>query len=142
MKRLTFYDLATVLLLILASPALSAGLEPGDSIKVTLRGIGAGEQEKVNGEYKLGESGGVRLPMLEAPLNAKGCVRTTPFRSSPAVPSPTAGKAPKKASNACWSKAAYTPIVSPIRGSSSSTPFAAKAACAAVLSSLIGGKVS
>lgn len=58
--------------LLLASPALGQGLAPGDAIKVTLRGIGADEQEKVNGEYKLGTSGGVRLPMLEAPLNAKG----------------------------------------------------------------------
>jgi protein involved in polysaccharide export with SLBB domain len=60
------------LLLLLATPAFADGLAPGDSIKITLRGIGAGEQEKVNGEYKLGESGGVRLPMLEGPLNAKG----------------------------------------------------------------------
>lgn len=65
----TFLHFVTLLL---ASPAFSQGLAPGDSIKVTLRGIGAGEQEKVNGEYKLGESGGVRLPMLEGPLNAKG----------------------------------------------------------------------
>lgn len=71
MKRPTFYDLSAVLLL-LAAPALAGGLAPGDAIKVTLRGIGIGEQEKVNGEYKLGESGTVRLPMLEAPLNAKG----------------------------------------------------------------------
>ena len=39
-------------------------------------------------------------------------------------------------------KIPYTPIVSPIPGKSSSTPFAVKAACAAALSSLIGGKVS
>ncbi|WP_367874320.1 polysaccharide biosynthesis/export family protein [Luteolibacter sp. Populi] len=55
-------------------PALAAadGLEPGDLVKVTMKGIGAAEQEKVNGEYKVGEAGGVRLPMLSAPVNAKG----------------------------------------------------------------------
>jgi protein involved in polysaccharide export with SLBB domain len=58
--------------LLLAAPAFGQGLAPGDSIKLTLRGIAAAEQEKVNGQYKLGESGGVRLPMLEGPLNAKG----------------------------------------------------------------------
>ena len=68
MKPLSPFLLAALL------PALAAadGLAPGDSVKVTMKGIGATEQEKVNGEYKVGEAGGVRLPMLSAPVNAKG----------------------------------------------------------------------
>lgn len=53
------------------SPAL-AGLEPGDGVNVSLRGVEAVEQEKVNGTYRVGESGGVMLPLLDQPVAAKG----------------------------------------------------------------------
>jgi protein involved in polysaccharide export with SLBB domain len=56
---------------LLVSPAL-AGLEPGDGVKVSLRGVEASEQEKVNGVYRVGESGGVSLPLLDHPVAAKG----------------------------------------------------------------------
>jgi protein involved in polysaccharide export with SLBB domain len=49
-----------------------AGLEPGDTVKVTLRGVEASEHGKVNGEYKVGEAGGVALPLLDKPVNARG----------------------------------------------------------------------
>lgn len=49
-----------------------AGLEPGDRIKITLRGIELGEQQKINGEYKVGEAGGVALPLLDQAVNARG----------------------------------------------------------------------
>ncbi len=49
-----------------------AGLEPGNMIKVTLRGIELSEQQKINGEYKVGEAGGVALPLLENSVNARG----------------------------------------------------------------------
>ena len=49
-----------------------AGLEPGDEIKLTLRGISAAEHERVNGEYQVGESGAVHLPLLSKPVNARG----------------------------------------------------------------------
>ena len=49
-----------------------AGLEPGDMVKVTLRGIEVSEHGKVNGEYKVGEAGGVALPLLDQPVNARG----------------------------------------------------------------------
>ena len=57
---------------LLLNHGFGEGLAPGDSIKLTLRGVGSEEQEKVNGNYKLGQSGGVRLPMLETLLSAKG----------------------------------------------------------------------
>jgi len=60
-----------LLLAALVTPAL-AGLEPGDEIKLTLRGIGAAEQEKVNGIYKVGETGSVRLPLLDGMVPATG----------------------------------------------------------------------
>jgi len=51
---------------------LHASLEPGDQISVTLRGVSTGEQEKVNGTYRINQSGMVRLPLLEKLVTAKG----------------------------------------------------------------------
>lgn len=63
-----------VLLLVLAGLTCFAlaGLEPGDELKVTLRGINAAEHERVNGEYQVGEAGSVHLPLLSKPVNARG----------------------------------------------------------------------
>ncbi len=49
-----------------------AGLEAGEQIQLTVRGIEPEEQQKVSGVYRVGESGGVRLPMLEALIPARG----------------------------------------------------------------------
>ncbi|OYV06968.1 MAG: hypothetical protein CFE26_03515 [Verrucomicrobiales bacterium VVV1] len=49
-----------------------AGIEPGHSMKLTLRGVPAEEQAKIDGEYRVGESGTVRLPLLESLIPAKG----------------------------------------------------------------------
>ena len=63
-----------ILLLVLAGLTCFtlAGLEPGDEIKVTLRGINANEHERVNGDYQVGEGGTVNLPLLAKPLPARG----------------------------------------------------------------------
>lgn len=53
-------------------PCLMAGLEPGEQIQLTIRGIDPAEQQKLNGTYRVGETGGVRLPLLEALIPAKG----------------------------------------------------------------------
>jgi len=49
-----------------------AGLGKGDGVKVTLRGVPPEEQQKVNGEYRVGESGAVHLPMIKRPLAVEG----------------------------------------------------------------------
>jgi len=49
-----------------------AGLGKGDGVRVTLRGVPVEEQQKVNGEYRVGESGSVRLPMIDGLLAAEG----------------------------------------------------------------------
>jgi protein involved in polysaccharide export with SLBB domain len=49
-----------------------AGIEPGNAMKLTLRGVAAEEQAKIDGEYRVGESGTVRLPLLEALIPARG----------------------------------------------------------------------
>ena len=49
-----------------------AGLEPGDGVMITLRGVSAAEQEKINGRYRVGESGGIQLPFLDQMVPAKG----------------------------------------------------------------------
>ena len=64
-NRLTFVTL-------LVTSPLATGLEPGEQIQLTIRGVDPAEQEKINGSYRVGESGGVRLPLLDAPLKADG----------------------------------------------------------------------
>jgi protein involved in polysaccharide export with SLBB domain len=63
-------------LLILLFPgiptSLVAGLEPGEQINLTIRGVDPAEQQKVTGIYRIGESGGVRLPLLDDLLPARG----------------------------------------------------------------------
>lgn len=49
-----------------------AGLAPGDQIRLTLRGVEPAEQQKINGDYRVGESGGVRLPLLKDLVAARG----------------------------------------------------------------------
>lgn len=61
----------TSVILITVSTAF-AGIEPGNAMKLTLRGVPTEEQAKVNGEYQVGESGAVRLPFVEAPIPARG----------------------------------------------------------------------
>ncbi len=58
-------------MILLIAPAL-AGLEPGDGIQLTLRGVDAAEQQNVNGTYRVGESGHVRLPLLDKTVMARG----------------------------------------------------------------------
>lgn len=58
--------------LLLLPPALLAGLEPGEQINLTIRGIEPEEQQKISGVYRVGESGSVRLPMLDALVPARG----------------------------------------------------------------------
>lgn len=61
-----------MLLLIVATLPALAELEPGDKIQVSLRGVEAAEQESVNGIYRVGDSGQVRLPLLERTVAARG----------------------------------------------------------------------
>lgn len=63
---------ATCQILLLLSPALLAGLEPGEQINLTIRGVDPEEQQKISGVYRVGESGAIRLPMLEQLVPAKG----------------------------------------------------------------------
>ena len=63
-------------LIVLLSPALflpplHAGVKEGDSVQITVRGIPAVEQEKINGAYRVGASG-IRLPFLKVRLPVAG----------------------------------------------------------------------
>ncbi|MEO5914415.1 MAG: SLBB domain-containing protein [Luteolibacter sp.] len=49
-----------------------AGLEAGEQISLTIRGVAADEQQKITGIYRVGESGNVRLPMLDQLVTARG----------------------------------------------------------------------
>ena len=67
-----FLPLWIGLLLPLAAAVPSAKLTEGDTLQVTVRGVPSSEQQGINGEYNVDDRGGVRLPHLEKPLNAKG----------------------------------------------------------------------
>lgn len=71
MKSITKLMLPLLLLAGHLTP-VAAGLESGDQISVTLRGVSAAEQEKINGTYRVGDSGKVRLPLLTTLLSAQG----------------------------------------------------------------------
>jgi protein involved in polysaccharide export with SLBB domain len=58
--------------LLLLSVSSAAGLEPGEQINLTIRGIDPVEQPKVNGAYRISQNGGVRLPLLKELIHAKG----------------------------------------------------------------------
>ena len=66
-----FLPLWIGLLLPLAAAPL-VKLSEGDTLQITVRGVPASEQQGINGDYTVDDRGGVRLPHLEAPLNAKG----------------------------------------------------------------------
>lgn len=66
-----FVRLLFLLLPGIASP-LAAGLEAGEQINLTIRGVDPAEQQKISGVYRVGESGGVRLPLLDELLTARG----------------------------------------------------------------------
>ena len=59
------------LLFPLSLTTLDAGVKEGDSVQITVRGIPAGEQEKVNGAYRVGPTG-LRLPFLKSRLPVAG----------------------------------------------------------------------
>lgn len=84
-----FPALSLLLLTALIGPA-HAGLEPGEQISLTIRGVDPSEQQKINGTYRVGESGGIRLPMLEKSLPARG-LSTEQFARSAEAAYKTAG---------------------------------------------------
>jgi protein involved in polysaccharide export with SLBB domain len=53
------------------APAALAGVEIGNSVKLTIRGVPNPEQQQVNGVYRVGE-GGLRLPLLPTRLPVRG----------------------------------------------------------------------
>lgn len=61
-----------LLSLLLLSPIVHAGLEAGEQITLTIRGVDPAEQQKISGVYRVGESGGVRLPLLTELVTARG----------------------------------------------------------------------
>jgi protein involved in polysaccharide export with SLBB domain len=67
----TLQMIASLLLGGFSSTAL-AGLEAGEQINLTIRGVEPAEQQKISGVYRIGESGGVRLPLLESLVPARG----------------------------------------------------------------------
>jgi len=60
------------LLLVAGICPAAAGLEGGEQVNLTIRGVEPAEQQKINGTYRVGDSGGIRLPLLEQSVPARG----------------------------------------------------------------------
>jgi len=71
--------------LLMLSPVASAGLEAGEQINLTMRGVDPTEQQKISGTYRIGESGSVRLPLLDALVAARGLTPEQFARSAEAA---------------------------------------------------------
>lgn len=54
------------------APTVTATLETGEQIVLTIRGVDAAEQQKISGTYRIGETGNLRLPMLDSLISADG----------------------------------------------------------------------
>ena len=67
-----FLPLLSLLLIQNFAGTAHAGLEAGEQINLTMRGVAAEEQQKISGIYRVGESGNIRLPMLDALVSARG----------------------------------------------------------------------
>lgn len=52
--------------------AAAAGVETGDTVKLTIRGIPNDEQQQVSGSYRVGDTGGLRLPLLKERVPVRG----------------------------------------------------------------------
>ena len=70
--KLHFLPLLSLFLLTKLAGTTHAGLEAGEQINLTMRGVAAEEQQKISGIYRVGESGNVRLPLLDALVSARG----------------------------------------------------------------------
>ena len=67
----TFNWALAILAGITFTPTARAGVEIGDSLKLTIRGVPNPEQQQVSGDYRVGE-GGLRLPLLANRLPVRG----------------------------------------------------------------------
>jgi protein involved in polysaccharide export with SLBB domain len=61
-----------LLLLCQLTGSALGGLEAGEQISLTIRGVDPAEQQKISGTYRVGESGGIRLPLLAQAVPARG----------------------------------------------------------------------
>ena len=84
MKVLILPILSYLLLVAVTRPAF-AGLEAGEQISLTIRGVEPAEQQKINGTYRVGDSGGIRLPLLEQSVSARGLTAEQFARSAEAA---------------------------------------------------------
>lgn len=54
------------------SIAGAAVIQKGDTVKISLKGVPVAEQVKVNGEYKVRDSGNIRIPIINENIQTAG----------------------------------------------------------------------
>lgn len=60
------------LLLSMMGVAYAAKIKAGDAIQISLKGVPIAEQQKVNGQYRVRDSGNIRIPMINVNIQAAG----------------------------------------------------------------------
>lgn len=63
--------LSLVALCAIVSPVRSE-IKAGDSLQILIRGVPAGEKEKVEGHYVVGKSGTIKVPLADVSVRAQG----------------------------------------------------------------------
>ncbi|BDS07979.1 hypothetical protein NT6N_30190 [Oceaniferula spumae] len=53
-------------------PAHAGVIKSGDAVKISLKGVPASEQVKVDGEYRVRDSGNIRIPIINVNIQAAG----------------------------------------------------------------------
>ena len=73
-KLLKSLNLLTILsvTLITLSTVDAKVIQKGDTVKISLKGVPAAEQVKVNGEYQVRDSGNIRIPIINVNIQTAG----------------------------------------------------------------------
>jgi protein involved in polysaccharide export with SLBB domain len=50
----------------------SGSIKVGDNLRITIKGVPVGEKGRIDGQYIVGESGTIRLPIVDQSLAATG----------------------------------------------------------------------
>jgi len=69
MKNVRFVLLG---ILVLVAPVFGGGVKVGDTLGVTIKGVPVDEQAQVNGVYRVGESGKIKVPITGTMISVVG----------------------------------------------------------------------
>jgi len=72
MKLLKHLKLFVALVCLFSTSAHADVIKAGDSVSISLKGVPSAEQVKVSGEYRVRDSGNIRIPIINVNIKAAG----------------------------------------------------------------------